>query len=96
MIQANELTSAAAQMPKTRTIDRTGKQVAALDLYFSKGGSLTVAEAIRAFGVYALSQRCGDLRKKGKPVVSAWETTPDGAKIKRYRYAIQLELPCAD
>ena len=94
MLIAADLEHAAAAAPRRKPKpDRHKKQAEALDAYFSKGGSLTVTEAIRAFGIYALSQRVGELRRnQGKPVISTWETTPDGAKIKRYKYAIQLPL----
>jgi len=73
--------------------DHTRHQLDKLDAYFRAGGSLTVTEAIAAFGCYALSQRVGQLRREqGKPVVSTWENTPSGARVKRYRYAIQLQL----
>lgn len=50
---------------------------------FRRGESLTVAEALSRYGVYALSQRCGELRKAGYPVES--ETVRVGrAKVSRY------------
>ena len=36
----------------------------------AKGESLTVAKALSELNVYALSQRCGELRKDGWPVES--------------------------
>ena len=51
---------------------------------FNKGESLTVAEALSRFGIYALSQRCGQLRKEGYPVMSETEITPSGKRIARY------------
>lgn len=48
-------------------------------LYLQRGGRLTVAKALDELGVYALSQRCGDLRRKyGWPVRS--ETKQVGPK----------------
>ena len=92
---AQEILSIPPQPRKKPAPDRHRKQAAALDAYFAAGGSLTVTEAISAFGVYALSQRVGELRRNhGKPVISTWERTPEGAKIKRYKYAIQLPLEC--
>jgi hypothetical protein len=90
---AQEILSIPTQPRKKPAPDRTRKQLDKLDAYFRAGGSLTVTEAITAFGCYALSQRVGQLRRElGKPVVSTWEETPTGAKVKRYRYAIQLDL----
>ena len=51
---------------------------------FERGESLTVAEALSRYGIYALSQRCGDLCKQGYPVSSDWETTPSGKHVVRY------------
>jgi hypothetical protein len=45
---------------------------------------LTVAEALSQYGVYALSQRVGELKKAGWPIESEWYATAGGAKVKRY------------
>lgn len=37
---------------------------------FQRGEKLTVAEALSKYGVYALSQRCGELRRDGWPIKS--------------------------
>jgi hypothetical protein len=47
-------------------------------------GPLTVVEAITYIGCYALSQRCGDLRREGFPIKDKWITTNTGTKIKQY------------
>ncbi len=52
--------------------------------YLSSGKPLTVASAMSKLGVYALSQRCGELRRKGIPVQSAFVKTRSGKTIKRY------------
>ena len=39
-------------------------------LYLQRGGKLTVAKAFSELGVFALSQRCTDLRKMGWPIRS--------------------------
>ena len=40
-------------------------------LYLQRGGKLTVAKALTEFGVYALSQRIGDLKRTyGWPIQS--------------------------
>ena len=54
---------------------------AALD----RGERLTVAEAMSRYGVYALSQRMGELaRKWGYPVESRTIETPTGKRISEY------------
>ncbi len=37
---------------------------------FSRGERLTVLSAIQSYGVYALSQRCGELKRLGWPIQS--------------------------
>ena len=58
--------------------------------HFAAGGTLTVAEAVQKVGVYALSQRCGDLRRRGKPVLDWWEKLPSGKRVKRYGLMLPL------
>lgn len=53
-------------------------------LAMQRGERLTVAEALSAYGCFALSQRCGELRRMGWPVLSEWFKTPGGANVKRY------------
>ena len=54
---------------------------AALD----RGERLTVAVALDKYGVYALSQRMGDLvRKWGYPVESKFIELPSGKSVKEY------------
>ena len=60
------------------------RQVDMLREHFDCGGSLTVAEALERYGVYALSQRCTDLRREGYPVDSRMVTTPSGKRIAQY------------
>jgi len=53
--------------------------------HFDNGGSLTVLEAIyEPFRCYALSQRCGELKRGGYPVRDEWQTLPNKKRIKRY------------
>jgi hypothetical protein len=47
-------------------------------------GPLTVLEAIKYIGCYALSQRCGELRREGFPIKDQWITTNEKKKIKQY------------
>jgi len=50
-----------------------------------KGERLTVAVALERYGVYALSQRMGELaRKWGYPVESVTIETPTGKHISEY------------
>lgn len=51
---------------------------------FQRGEKLTVAEALSRYGVYALSQRVGELKKSGWPIRSEPFTTPGGARVARY------------
>ncbi len=47
-------------------------------------GPLTVLEAMQYIRCYALSQRCGELRKEGFPIKDKWVVTDSGKKIKQY------------
>jgi hypothetical protein len=59
-------------------------QTEAILAYLNSGRTLTVAEALTQFGVYALSQRAGELRKQGYPVVSEMVDLPNGKRVARY------------
>lgn len=60
-------------------------QCYALLLAFQRGEHLTTLEAALKYGVMALSQRCGDLRRKyGWPVKSRTVETQGGAKVSEY------------
>ena len=48
------------------------------------GERLTVAKALSEYGVYALSQRCGELRKMGWPIKSAMKTLKNGKRVAEY------------
>ena len=55
--------------------------------YFNSGKSLTIAEALTRFGIYALSQRVGELKRKGFSMES--ETVEiNGKHLKRYRMKV--------
>jgi len=60
--------------------------------HFYQGKSLTVAQALNELGIYALSQRCTDLRREGYPVQSEWVES-NGKRFKRYYIS---ELPFVD
>ena len=52
---------------------------------FDRGERLTVAEALSRYGIYALSQRCGELdRKWGYPIESRTIETPTGKHVSEY------------
>ena len=53
--------------------------------HFARGGTLTVAEALEQFGVFALSQRVGELKREGVPIESEMVKTAGGARVARYR-----------
>lgn len=49
-----------------------------------KGVRLTVAKALNEYGCFALSQRMGDLKRDGWPVMSRTIKTASGARISEY------------
>lgn len=52
---------------------------------FDRGEHLTVASALSLYGIYALSQRCGELsREWGYPVESKTIKTPTGKHVSEY------------
>ena len=52
---------------------------------FDRNERLTVAIALEKYGIYALSQRCGELEKKwGYPLDSRFVDLPNGKRIKEY------------
>lgn len=53
--------------------------------YLKHGGKLTVLKALRMFGVYALSQRVGDINRTRKRKVKAvWKNLRNGKRVKEY------------
>lgn len=61
-----------------------GTQNYRLLVALQSGERLTVAKALSKFGIYALSQRCGELRKYGWPVKSRTIETESGARVSEY------------
>ena len=60
-------------------------QLDRLEKYFKSGGTLTVKEAIEKFGVYALSQRSGELkRKRGLDIRSEWFQVSEKTRVAKY------------
>ena len=52
---------------------------------FDRNERLTVAIALEKYGIYALSQRCGELERKwGYPIDSKFVKLPNGKIIKEY------------
>ena len=51
---------------------------------FDRGERLTVGEAMMRYGVYALSQRCGEIRGLGYPVDSRIIEVASGKRVKQY------------
>jgi hypothetical protein len=49
-----------------------------------RGEALTVAEALTRYGIYALSQRAGELVRIGYPVTIRTIKTPTGKHISEY------------
>ena len=50
-----------------------------------RGERLTVVEALTRYGVYALSQRVGELKRAGWPVQSRMIETTTGKHVAEYR-----------
>lgn len=64
-----------------------GTQLHTLLLALQRGEILTVSVALREYGVYALSQRMGDLRRSGWPVESAMVEVKPGTRVAQYKMA---------
>ena len=59
-------------------------QVEVLRKAFDAGEELTVAEALSRYGIYALSQRVGELDRGGYPTEHEMITLPSGKRVCRY------------
>lgn len=53
--------------------------------HLRSGRSLTVAQALTQFGIYALSQRVGELKRAGYPITSELIEVKDGCRVAQYR-----------
>ena len=73
--------------PKPVVVPAPDSQQGKILRYLRNGGSLTVGEALSMFGCYALSQRIGELKRAGWPIVAESYKTPGGARVARYRMA---------
>lgn len=66
-------------------IPRQGSQCHELLEAFFDGKKLTVLKALKSHGVYALSQRCSELRLKYRwPIKGRMVTLPNGKKVAEY------------
>jgi hypothetical protein len=52
--------------------------------FLTTGEYLTVLTAIRAYGIYALSQRVGELKRMGFPIQDQWTVLKNGKRVKAY------------
>ena len=52
--------------------------------FMTKGEPLTVLTALRYYGIYALSQRVGEAKRLGFPVLDEWVELPNGKRVKKY------------
>ena len=59
-------------------------QLDTLRAAFDRGERLTVATALQQYGVYALSQRCGELARSGYPLDSTFIRLPNRKAVKEY------------
>lgn len=50
---------------------------------------LTTGEALMKYGIYALSQRCGELRRAGYPIKSTLIEVREGTRVAEYRMEAQ-------
>lgn len=76
--------SAQLDIPFTKIPPRES-QCYTLLMAFKRGERLTTLPAALKYGVMALSQRCGELRRKyGWPVMSRTVRTENGADVSEY------------
>lgn len=54
--------------------------------HLEAGGRLTVAKALAEFGIYALSQRVGELKRDGHPIKSEMIDLPSGKRVAEYSW----------
>ena len=67
------------------TMPSSGTQLGTLLQALQRGEKLTVAQALTQYGCYALSQRMGDLKRMGWPVLTSTITTNSGKRVAEYR-----------
>ena len=61
--------------------------------YINEFGSITPLEAMRDIGCYRLASRISEMKKKGYPIKSVWESvqTRRGTKTRIKRYSLEKE-----
>lgn len=92
---ATEQGASRALSTRRDTVVRVPKKGQCLDLLkaFQRGERLTVAIALEEYQIYALSQRCGELKRLGWPILSEMRTVKSGKRIAVYwmdRYVDEL------
>ena len=69
---------------RTRREPAANTQCGILLAAFQRGECLTVSDAPHRYGIYALSQRCGNLRELGWPINGEMITLPNGKRVAQY------------
>lgn len=64
---------------------KAAKQKEMILAHLRVGLSLTVAEALTKYGIYALSQRVGELKRQGHPITSSLIEVKEGCRVAEYR-----------
>lgn len=72
------------QLESVVQVPKLGTQLHTLLLAFMRGEKLTVLTAIDRYRCYALSQRCGELKRSGWPIKSDMLKLPSGKRVARY------------
>ena len=78
------MTQCEIDFPRVKVPEK-GTQCHTLLLAMQRGERLTVAEALSRYGVYALSQRMGELKRMGWPIESEMVEVKPGTRVARYR-----------
>ena len=78
------MTQCEIEFPRVKVPEK-GTQCHTLLLAMQRGERLTVAEALSRYGVYALSQRMGELKRAGWPIESEMVEVKPGTRVARYR-----------
>lgn len=68
------------------TVPAAETQLGTLLQALQRGEKLTVAQALTQYGCYALSQRMGDLKRMGWPVLTSTITTNSGKRVAQYSW----------
>lgn len=56
-----------------------------------QGDSLTPLSALERFHCFSLSQRMGELRRSGWPIVSVMVTVPSGKRVAQYSMGVETQ-----